>query len=46
MLCDDLEWDRGGEGGDVGIRRADLCCCMAETNTTVESNYSTIKSKF
>ena len=46
MLCDDLEWDGVGEGGDVGICMADLCCCIAETNTTLESNYSPIKSKF
>ena len=41
MLCDDLEgrngdsgWD-AGQGGDICILMADLCCCMAETNTTL-----------
>ena len=40
MLCDDLEGRNGdgggdaGHGGDICILMADLCCCMAETNTT------------
>ena len=40
MLCDNLEgWDEVGdgrevsEGGDICIPMADVCCCMAETNT-------------
>ena len=41
MLCDDLEHLKGREvsevqeGGYVCITMADLCCHMAETNTTV-----------
>ena len=42
MLCDHLEgWDGGWsgrdaqEGGDIYILMVDLCCCMAETNTTL-----------
>ena len=41
MLCDDLQGrnaDGGrdaGQGGDTCILMADLCCCMAETNTTL-----------
>ena len=37
-LCDNLEgWGGVGrwEGGDICILKADLCCCMAETNTTL-----------
>ena len=39
MLCDELEgqdggWERGERGGDVCIM-ADLCCHMAEANTTL-----------
>jgi len=46
VFCDDLEgWDRGGgikaeEGRDTCIHRADSC--TAETNTTLESNYTLI----
>ena len=42
MLCDNLEgWDgvggerEGQEAGDMCIPMADLCCCMAETNTAL-----------
>ena len=40
MLCDDLEGRMGGgkeaqEGGYIYIVMTDLCCCMAETNTTL-----------
>ena len=41
MLCDDLERRKrdgggdAGQGGDICILTADLCCCMAETNTTL-----------
>lgn len=39
-LCDDLEGEMvGGEGAregrNVGIIMADLCCCMAETSTSL-----------
>ena len=56
MLCDNsavgaMGEDRVGvgkevqEGGDICILMTDLCCCMAETNTTLYSNYSPIKNK-
>ena len=49
MLCDDLEGRMGGgkeaqEGGYIVM--TDLCCCMAETNTTLYSHYPPIKNKF
>ena len=34
------------EGDDVGIIMADLCCCTAETNTTSQSNFPSIKNTF
>ena len=49
MLCDHLEgWDREGgreaqEGGDICICIADSLCYTAETNTTMENNYTPIK---
>ena len=53
MLCDHLEgWDReGGREGDArGKRYGDICthiadslCYKAETNTALESNYTSIK---
>ena len=33
-------------GGDICIFMADSCCCTAETNTTLPSNYPPIKNKF
>ena len=33
-------------GGDIYIFMADSCCCTAETNTTLPSNYPPIKNKF
>ena len=52
MLCDNLE-GRGGvgggrespEGGNIGIPAADSCWWMAETNTTLQSNYPSIRNK-
>ena len=41
VLCDDLErWDAGGwgedqVGGNICIRTADLCRCIAEANATL-----------
>ena len=57
MLCDNsaggqwgrIEWGVGKEvqeGGDMCILTADSCCCMAETNTTLYSNYPLINNKF
>ena len=53
MLCDNLEgWDGVGDGregqeeGDICIPVADSCWCMAETNTTMQSNHPPIKNKF
>ena len=34
------------DGGDTCIHIADLLHCTAETNPTVESNYTPIKNKF
>ena len=34
------------EGDDVGIIMADLCCCTAEANTTLQSNFPSIKNTF
>ena len=34
------------DGGDTCIHIVDLLHCTAETNTTLESNYSPIKNKF
>ena len=31
------------EGGDIRITGVDLCCCMAETSTTLESKFPPIK---
>ena len=50
MLCDDLDgWDRRGGGR---FKREGICiyiqpslCCTAETNTTWESNYTSILKK-
>ena len=51
-LCGNLEsWDGVGggrevqEGGDRGIPMADSCWRMAETNTTLQSNYPPIRNK-
>ena len=53
MLRNDLEeWNGEGgkrevqEGGDICVRVADSCCCMAETNTTMQSYCPPIKNKF
>ena len=42
VLCNDLEWWDGGdggrealEGGNICIHIAYLCCCTAETNTAL-----------
>ena len=49
VLCDHLGgWDVGGgvwEGRDIGIHIADSLRCTAETNTTLQSNYTPIKKK-
>ena len=33
------------EAGGICTHMADSCCCTAETNTTLQSNYSPIKNK-
>ena len=38
-------WKEVQEGGDICILMADSCCCRAETNTTLYSNYPPIKNK-
>ena len=52
MLCDNLEgWDGLGngkevqQGGNTCVLTADSCCCMAEANTALQSNYPSIKNK-
>ena len=35
----------GKRAGDIHIPMADSHCCMAETNTTLQSNYPPIKKK-
>ena len=35
-------WRRRQEGGDICIHIADSHCCTAETNTTLQSNYTPI----
>ena len=52
MLCDELQgWDGGSgrreahEGGHVHMPIAHSDCCMAETNTALESNYIPTKNK-
>ena len=52
MVCDYLEgWDGMGggkevqEGGGIWIDTADLCWCMAETNTILQINYPPNKNK-
>ena len=51
MLFDNLEgWNGIGggrevqEGGYICILRADSCCCMAETSTTLQSKYPPVKN--
>ena len=34
------------EGEDLCTHRSDSRCCIAETNTTLLSNYTSIKKKF
>ena len=34
---------RGGEGGDIRVIMAELHCCTAETNTTLQSNHPPIR---
>ena len=34
------------EGGNICILVVGSCCCMAETNTTLKSNYNPIKNNF
>ena len=47
-----LRWgaEEGGrevkKGGDLCIPMADSCCCKAETNTVLYSNYPPIKNKY
>ena len=44
----EVGWGEGREvqeRGDICIIMTDLCCCMAETNTTLESNFPPIKKE-
>ena len=40
--CGDLNGKEIQKRGDTHIQRADSLCCTAETNTTLESNYTPI----
>ena len=31
--------EEGSRGGDICIIMTDVCCCMAETNITLQSNF-------
>ena len=46
-----IKWNKPGgreprEGGAISIFMADLCCCTAETNIILYSNYPPIKYNF
>ena len=51
--CSVMTWGRGGwrggrevqEGGDIYLHRADSHCSTAETNKTLERNYTPIKKR-
>ena len=50
MFCDDLRGEMGDgkeaqEGGDMCMYIANSLCCIAETNTILQSNYTPIKNK-
>ena len=46
MLCGDLEgWQGEGSRGDICIQIAGSLCYSAETNTTLQSNCTPIKTK-
>ena len=34
------------EEREIGTPMADSCCCVAETNTILQSNYPLIKNKY
>ena len=40
-----MEWGESRERGDVCLIMADLCCCMAETNTTLFFLTNKLKKK-
>ena len=43
MVCDDLGGAEGrSKGGDICIIMANLCCCMAETDTKLSNNFPPI----
>ena len=50
MLCEDLEGWSGvferevQEGGDICTLIVDSCCCTAETNIILSSNYPPVKN--
>ena len=39
------DWKGGSRGRRLCIHIADSCCCTAENNTTLESNYPPIKKE-
>ena len=46
MLCGDLNGKEIQNRGDICTCTADSLCCTAETNTTLESNYTLMKINF
>ena len=44
MLCGDLNGKEIQKRGDMYTRIADSLCCTVETNTTLQSNYTPIKT--
>ena len=46
MLCGDLNGKEIQRRGDIRTCTADSLCCTAETNTTMESDYTLIRINF
>ena len=44
MLCGDLNGKEIQKRGGICTHIADSFCCIAETNTTLQSNYTPIKN--
>ena len=43
MHCNDLKGKEAQKGEDICVCLADSFCCMVETNTTLQNNYTPIK---
>ena len=46
MFCGDVNRSKSKKRGNVCICMADSLYCAAETNTTLKSNYTPVKSNF